>query len=289
MQQENILSSSSSLVVQNELQETMIPKETKKNIKKKERIQEIHREINKICKNLTKYVKRLQDANHTINVCNEYEDSIYHINGSFSELQYQMSQIRREKCNMQELMRENITIRDSTLSLIEYSNRRLDHLELIVELYKKSDTPVVYEDPNNKLDMKRVSELPDDVLKHIRSYFTYDTRISLLETVENIKMNPMRQIMNMHKKNLIRFMYKIYNSEVMYEKSTARNRLMNLYYLFYGNTVVEEIHYNTYLVEYERLRMMEILNIYKEHDPKKAYMILSLILLHPNFKESLFL
>jgi len=93
-------------------------------------------------------------------------------------------------------------------------------------------------DENWKKFLKRVAQLPDDLLKTIQSYFTYETKVAILEH----KYNPIKLFHSLNKKLLNRYIYQIYHkiykmirNRILYKKMTV------MWKGLYNTTVIQEI------------------------------------------------
>jgi hypothetical protein len=93
-------------------------------------------------------------------------------------------------------------------------------------------------DENWKKFLKRVAQLPDDLLKTIQSYFMYETKAAILEH----KYNPIKLFHSLNKKLLNRYIYQIYHkiykmirNRILYKKMTV------MWKGLYNTTVIQEI------------------------------------------------
>lgn len=94
-------------------------------------------------------------------------------------------------------------------------------------------------DENWKKFLKRVAEkLPDELLRTIQSYFTYETKAAILEH----KYNPIKLIHSLNKKLMNRYIYQIYHKyHKIIRNKVLKNEMIDMWKRLYNTPVIQEI------------------------------------------------
>jgi hypothetical protein len=194
---------------------------------------------NKIIENRKKIEKNrteLFEIDHSVLTFKDYfyniQEKIKQIQNKYDALNKEVNQWEKENDDMDYSIRnkKKLIISDTTL------------LEMEVEVYenRKEEGKRIREessDPKWKLFLKRLDRLPDELLRIIQSYVTFETRTALLEN----KYQPLKLFCTLKKPMLHHLLYRIYRKYILRSKNiNLKSEAMDLWENIFGTRSIND-------------------------------------------------
>lgn len=132
------------------------------------------------------------------------------------------------------------------------------YIDVNKSLMEKEDTAKQdKKDTDWKRFLKNLDSLPDELLRIIRSYFTYQTRAALLE-----KYQPIKLFLSLKKERLMNVIYKIYKRK--YPPKFAKN-LKDKWNIFFKTNVISKSAYKSVTVKDLKIFIEYLFYILNKH------------------------
>jgi hypothetical protein len=155
-----------------------------------------------------------------------------------------------------------------------FENANKDEMKIRYEIYELEKKEKKKKSKNKKNLKKEFIDLPDDILRHIQSYITYENQYELLED----KYNPLRMLKNIPSRRIPLLLEKIYTSKDYYHILTE-DEYEEQYREYTNEKVYNPYIYTALNFSEKKWYIRDALRMFKLRNPKLAYKLIKWIII----------
>ena len=224
--------------------------------------------------------KLLQSHNREIEVLSdvitEFKNKQLTLTGTVKEIQKQITDFNHQ---ISEFQNSRAMSEDEKVNVYRdfvKANKEFDRITCIVgmelDVYRDKDDRKKQEkqdatDPLWKNFLKRLNALPDDILRVVRGYFTYETRAALLT-----KYRPIKLYQSLNKNLLKTAIYRIYRKyHTRCNNPELKKEMNDLWAHFYKDYHISEYTYHSASVKDMKLMIEYLFYLFHKYQRPRCY------------------